>query len=417
MAFLVLLLFAPFAQGTMNSDTLRVPAFTAFAEPDPEALEISEQNGVTGWNNDRINIVWYGEIKTAGRLDVAVSIRLPENSTSRLQLSVAGQALVATVRGEGTKPVTVPCGSFQIPSPGYYSFTLTGLFKEGATFGDVDALLLNGPARKDAHFSLSTERAAPSVHLTFPIPQGAQAAWFYNEVTAKTDPIWSYYEACGFLRGYFGIQVNSPTKRRIIFSVWDSGKEATDRSKVAAEDRVQLVAKGEGVEVSAFGNEGTGLHSHLLYPWKTGDIYRFLVTAAPQGTSTTYSAYFYFPEKKRWNLIASFRAPKDGGYLHHLYSFNEDWDGANGQQRRLAEFGNQWIKTADNQWLELRKARFTHTSNDFTDRADRGAGVLGQRFYLSNGGFVSGALKCGVEITRPASGQPPTDIALPPLPH
>ena len=186
---------------------------------------------------------------------------------------------------------------------------------------------------------------------------------------------------------------------------------------MAAEDRVQLVAKGDGVEVSAFANEGTGQHSHLVYPWKTGNTYRFLVTAAPQGISTTYSAYFYFPEKKRWNLIASFRAPKDGGYLRHLYSFNEDWESANGQQRRLAEFGNQWIKTVDGQWIELLRARFTHTSNGYTDRTDRGAGVVGKRFYLANGGFVPGALKYGDEIMRPASGQPPTDIMLPPLPH
>ena len=42
----------------------------------------------------------------------------------------------------------------------------------------------------------------------------------------------TYYMACGWHRGYFGMQVNSPTERRIIFSVWDSGGEAVDRSKV-----------------------------------------------------------------------------------------------------------------------------------------------------------------------------------------
>jgi hypothetical protein len=234
-------------------------------------------------------------------------------------------------------------------------------------------------------------------------------------VTVKTDPIWSYYEACGFSRGYFGIQVNSLTERRIIFSVWDSGKEPTDRTKVAAEDRVLLVAKGDGVEASDFGNEGTGGHSHLVYPWKTGDTYRFLVFANPEDSSTVYSGYFYFPERKRWELIASFRAPKDGGYLRGLYSFNEDFEGANGQQQRLAEFGNQWIKTAGGDWSELVRARFTHTKNGYTDRLDRGAGVVGERFYLSNGGFSPGSLKYGDEITRPASGRRPSDIVLPPL--
>ncbi len=406
-----------FTYSAQSLNILVVPGYTAFAEPDSEALDFSEQNGITGWSHSNDKIVWYGEIKTPGRLDLALSVRVPGNSSSKLQLTVANQSLVATVHGDGSKTVTVPFGSATISSPGFYNFTITGLSKEASTFADVLGLLLSGPGANDAHFSMLGERAAPSVHLSYPIPDGAQVVWFYNEVTAKTDPIWSYYEACGFSRGYFGIQVNSPTERRIIFSVWDSGNEPTDRSKVSSEDRVQLVAKGDGVEASDFGNEGTGGHSHLVYPWKTGDTYRFLVTAKPENSSTVYTAYFYFPEKKQWGLIASFRAPKDGGYLHHLYSFNEDWDGANGQQRRLAEFGNQWIKTAGGEWSELLRARFTHTKNGYTDRLDRDGGLVNGRFYLSNGGFIPGSLEYGDEITRPASGKQPDDIALPPLPY
>ena len=415
-ALFALALFPVTAHGVETPDTLRVPAFTAFAEPDPEALEFSEQNGITGWTDAKTSVVWYGDVKTTGRLDLALSLRLPEGGVSNLQLTVDKQRLAATVHGGGAKPVTVSFGSVTISSPGLYTFTLTGLSRNGPTFGNIDALLLSGPARQDAHFSLIAERAAPSVHLTYAVPKDSQVAWFYNEVTVKTDPVWSYYEACGFSRGYFGIQVNSATERRIIFSVWDSGNEPTDRNKVAAEDRVHLVAKGDGVEASDFGNEGTGGHSHLVYPWKTGETYRFLVSATPEGSSTIYSGYFYFPERHRWELIASFRAPKDGGYLRSLYAFNEDFDGANGQQLRLAEFGNQWIKTAGGNWSELLKARFTHTKNGYTDRLDRDAGVVGKRFYLSNGGFIPGSLKYGDDITRPASGQQPSDIVLPPSP-
>jgi hypothetical protein len=39
---------------------------------------------------------------------------------------------------------------------------------------------------------------------------------------------------------------------------------------VSKDDQTQLLAKGEGVEASVFGHEGTGGHSHLVYPWKTG---------------------------------------------------------------------------------------------------------------------------------------------------
>jgi hypothetical protein len=221
---------------------------------------------------------------------------------------------------------------------------------------------------------------------------------------------------CGFNRGYFGIQVNSATERRIIFSVWDSGNEGVDRKKVAADDRVQLLAKGDGVVASDFGNEGTGGHSHLVYNWKTGDTYRFLLTAKPDGTHTTYCGYFFFPDKKAWGLIASFRAPNDGGWLKGLYSFNENFGGANGQKRRLSEFGNQWIKTSDGTWSELTTAHFTHDATGGKDRLDYAAGAVQDRFYLSNGGFVAEPIKSGDKIQRPATGKPPADIELPALP-
>ena len=187
------------------------------------------------------------------------------------------------------------------------------------------------------------------------------------------------------------MQVNSPTERRLIFSVWDSGSEAKDRAKVGDDDKVRLLAKGEGVFADSFGNEGTGGHSHLVYNWKTGHTYRFLVAAQPDGTATIYSGYFFFPEKHQWGLIARFRAPKDGSYLHGLYSFDEDFSSANGQKKRLAEFGPQWIKTADGTWTELTRAVFTHTGKD--SRTDYDAGAIGSRFYLTGGGFVDGNVK------------------------
>jgi hypothetical protein len=218
--------------------------------------------------------------------------------------------------------------------------------------------------------------------------------------------------ACGFRRGYFGIQVNSPTERRIIFSVWDSGNEAIDRNKVEAENRVQLLAKGDGVFTDSFGNEGTGGHSHLKYMWKTGDTYRFLVTAKPDGTHTVYTGWFWFPEKKAWGLIASFRAPKDGNYLRGLYSFNENFVGSNGDKQRLAEFGNQWIQTSDGKWTELTTARFTHDPTGKEDRKDYDAGTVkaNGRFFLSNGGFLPGTIQYGNTFSRPVGGKAPTDF-------
>ena len=224
--------------------------------------------------------------------------------------------------------------------------------------------------------------------------------------------------ACGFHRGYFGMQVNSPTERRIIFSVWDaaSGQNAKNRSTVEKENQTQLVAKGEGVTASVFGNEGTGGHSHLVYPWKKGQTQRFLLTAKPEGEATIYTGFWYHPDRKQWMLIASFRAPKDGHWLGGLYSFSENFGGSNGHLQRKALFGPQWIRLEDGTWQELTRATFSHDGTGKSDRLDRFMGVENGRFFLSQGGFVPGYTKFGDPFDRPATGTPPQDIKLPPVP-
>ena len=418
----VALTAAPFiSQGEDTPASLRVPAFTAYSEPGVEDVDVSPEQGLTGWTNAKDHIAWYGNIATAGTLNVAVSLRMPAKAVSWLRLTATAQSsgkrlIVSGIRevegGANGGPVTIDFGQVNILAPGYYRFALEGISKSQASFGDVDALLLSGPAAQNAHFNLRPEqRGAPSVHLSYPIPKDAQVQWFYNEVTAKTDPLWSYYMACGWHRGYFGMQVNSATERRIIFSAWDSGKEAVDRSKVVEDNKVKLLAKGAGVVAESFGNEGTGGHSHLVYNWKTGRTYRFLVAAQPDGAATIYTGWFFFPETQKWGIIARFRAPKDGSYLRGLYSFDEDFNSANGQRKRLAEFGRQWIKTAEGTWTELTTATFTHTGKD--SRTDYDAGAHGDRFYLTGGGFTDGSVKYRNSVQRPASGKPPIDTTLP----
>lgn len=392
--------------GLVIAQPLKVPAFTAYIEPNPNGASVSAKDGVTRWHDPEQHVVWFGKIATPGELKLSLSIKLPNDQTSNLKMTAAGKSFDLAVKGTGELQ-TIDVGTVTIASAGYQKFELIGVNKSGKTFPDIEALLLDGPARKDAHFNLVPRRNSASVHLGYPIPKDAQVEAFYNELTVRTEPLWSYYMACGFSRGYFGIQVNSPTERRIIFSVWDSGGEPIDRAKVKPEDRVQLLDKGEGVVAHDFGNEGTGGHSHMIYPWKKDQAYKFLVTSKVEGAHTTYTGYFFFPEKNAWGLIASFKAPKDGKHLRGLYSFNENFIGSNGQLRRLAEFANQWIRTTDGKWQELLTARFSHDPTGKNDRHDYGAGLIDGRFYLSNGGFVADDIKYGQEFKRPGGAKPP----------
>src|SRR5690606_38532364 len=126
------------------------------------------------------------------------------------------------------------------------------------------------------------------------------------------------------------------------------------------------------------------------------------------------TSWFFDPETKAWRLISSFRAPKDGSSLRGLYSFNEDFSGRNGDERRRCEFGNAWIRAAGGKWLPLLQASFSHDGHGKTERLDRAAGVADGRFFLANGGFVDestpGAVtKYGDLMTLPAAaGQPPS---------
>ncbi len=414
MHFTRFLLIGLFASTACFAAELRVPAFTAYTLPDAEGARISERRGVTRWTDPAISVNWYGQLQQTGELTARVALRLPKDATSKLRLTVGDQSREAIAKGAGDEsPVLADFGTFPITKAGYHRFALESLNPKGQPFGDLDALLLDGPALTGAHFNLKERRNAASVHLAYPVPRETNVAAFYCEVTAVDEPVTTFYMACGWHRGYLGMQVNSPSERRIIFSVWDSGGEAVDRNKVADENRVQLMGKGDGVYSGDFGNEGTGGHSHLKYPWKTGEVQRFIVTAQPTNqTFTIYSGYYFHPDSRKWMLISSWKAPKEGGWLRGLHSFSENFWGSTGHLRRKALYGNQWIRTDTGEWIELTTATFSHDDTGKSDRLDRFMGVENGQFFLSHGGFVEGFTKFGEKFTRPALGQPPAAVPM-----
>lgn len=393
-----------------------LPAIAAYAKPDERGIR-RDESGLRRWQAR--DLVWYVFIAHAGELSVRVELDAQDPSkpetkpdtkpqsqpgavptapklTGTLSLSAldaAGNQSSATLKldeaanaSDRIKPNSPTLCPLAISRAGYVRLTLHADGLESA--GLLRGLTLIGDAATDARASTVERRNAASVHLNYPLERGEAVEWFYGEVRAITDPIHSYYEVLGFHRGYFGIQVNSPTERRIIFSVWDAGGEKNDRNKVAADNRVKLLAKGDAVVAGDFGNEGTGGHSHLVYPWKTGETYKLLLGARVEGDATIYSAYFFFPERNDWGLIASFRAPRDAKLPHGLYAFNENFGGSNGDARRVCEFSNAWVRHPDGTWRELLEAKFTHDGHGKEQRRDYAAWARGPGFILSNGGFI-----------------------------
>lgn len=397
---------------------IRIPAATAYLDPDHNAARVSADGGISRWRGPETSITWFGQLQTLGTLNASVTLRLPPGTMSRLKLSIGEQSRDITVGGNAEDTVTADFGVFEIKNTRYHSFKLQSLNTAGQDNGGIQELVLVGTALENAHFNLKPRRNAASVHLSYPVPRDTQVSAFYCEMTGLEDPLWSYYMACGWHRGYFGMQVNSATERRIIFSVWDSGNEGIDRDKVADEDRVVLIDKGDDVFSGSFGNEGTGGHSHLKFQWKTGEKQRFLVTAEPVDTThTIFAGYYFRPDTKEWMLISSWKAPQEGRHLRGLYSFSENFIGRNGHVVRKALYGNQWIRDSAGTWLEITTAKFSHDATGKADRRDRFMGVEDGQFFLSHGGFISGYTEFGVPFERPPTNQSPASMKLPSLPQ
>ena len=411
-----LLLVIIFFTGQLLNAQVRIPAYSGYATPvetftdDESQSFFSEKNGVQHWTDPAQQLHYFFTAAAPGLLQIQLQVK-NAHTGNKLRLSLAGRSFVLRLPAAGKWQLTQAV-SVLLPAAGSYELVLSSLTAPGSSIADLQAIVLSGKLAQRIQFNKKARRNAASVHLRYDLPDTMNAVSFYTElmVPPGADNLYSYYMANGFARGYFGMQVNSAAERRVIFSVWDAGNEPAERSKVSADNRVQLMAKGNDVVAEDFGNEGTGGHSHWVYPWKAGTTYRFLVTALPDSASNSsfYSGYFFVPELQQWKLIAAFKAPKDGRYLHGLYSFVENFEGATGQLQRKALFGNQWIKTENGQWHELTSARFTYDATGKAgDRSDYGAGVENNAFFLWNGGFLPAAAQYDQTFQRPAGSLPP----------
>jgi hypothetical protein len=349
-----------------------------------------QKNGLSGWEDKNFSTRLYFYPQQTGMLSVRLKIKAPENS-SRIKIILDSSGKSFEIKVTPSKNVLIlRVGDFMIDSPRYHFLEIRGLSKNGKYFPAIESALLSGEAAKGVKFNTSEYRGAPSVHLLYEAPKDSIISWFYTEVNvpAGINAVNAYYETNGFADGYMGIQVNSDTERRFIFSVWSNYK--TDDPKQIPDDyAVKLVKKGENVYSGDFGNEGSGGHSHLVFPWKNGITYKLLVGAKAQGDHTIYTGYYFAPEIGSWKLIARWDKSKTGGkLLSGLYAFVENF-GPNGNDYFKADYGNQWVGTAAGNWIELTKSHLTTTASPLKHpRYDYGAGVENNCFYMFTGGFI-----------------------------
>lgn len=378
-----------------------------------KGAKISE-SGLENWTkSDQVCSVYF-KVALKGTLKLSLNL---SSKNSKITITIAGKSI--TIQSNGEPEIMV--GEWEIIKTGYVEVQLKGIEKQDPTFGLISSLGVSGSCiNTETAFVKNNEgnyfywgRRGPSVHLNYNTEGLGNIEWFYSEITVpeNNDVIGSYYMANGFKEGYFGMQVNSESERRILFSIW-SPFTTDDPSKIPADQKIILLKKGQDVYTGEFGNEGAGGQSYLKYNWKVNNTYKFLVGAKPNDFGfTVYSAYFFAPEENKWLLIASFKRPQTNTYLKGIYSFLENFDTQTGNVSREAKYNNQWAFDSQKGWIEINKITF---SADATARIgyrkDYAGGLKGQEFYLKNCGFFDDNVEIKTSFERPLkNGKPQID--------
>ncbi len=401
---------------TLNTSSSISLAANAYLYPSGDSTNgiILDEKGVHNWQNKQAFVKVFFLCRKKGMVDILVKLKSAKGN-SRLSVGLDNalnmRPIVVQISPEFK---TVHAGKFNITTTGYHSILIQATSKTGAYFPDIEAIETSGITPDSLAYNKSEYRGAASVHLRYPVPGDSAVKWFYSEVMVPKEvekSVNAYYETNGFNSGYMGIQINSLTERRFIFSIWSLYK-TDDPKQIPSDYAVNLKSKGKDVFTGEFGDEGSGGHSHLVYPWQAGKTYRLLNgIKSMAGDSTTYIAYFATPQDNyQWHLMSEWTQNKTDTKtgFRGLYSFVENF-GSNGNDYFKAYYGNQWVCTPAGTWIELTDAVFSTTASPQKhQRYDYGAGVEGKLFYMYSGGFKNtNNISAKEKISRPANGVAP----------
>ncbi len=216
---------------------------------------------------------------------------------------------------------------------------------------------------------------APAQHLWWNLEKAKDATCLYGEITVLATHTTIYYcganwhpgEAAG---GYCGIQHNSQTERRTIFSIWDTSP--TLHPKVTEAD--------PQTNAGRFGGEGEGGHTHMIWNWHEGETFQFFVSKQPGAEPDTTEARYYVYDRptRKWLHSATISCPNGGKKCvttlgGSMNSFLENFSGQNKSEPKLALY-RLWLGQSVTSMTFL-----THASGDGT------WGELHGSYFLAEG--------------------------------
>jgi hypothetical protein len=220
-------------------------------------------------------------------------------------------------------------------------------------------------------------RYAAAQHLWWNLDGVKDADCLYGEIQVLATHPGIYY--CGAnwhpgepAGGYCGIQHNGPNERRTILSIWDTARDL----------HPQVTEADSHTIFNRFGGEGTGAHTHMIWPWQTEETFRFFVKKWPGKQPDTTEACFYVHDgnRKKWLPVATITSPNGGKlsvatFAGGLNSFLENFTGKDRDEPKLALY-RLWLGTSaeklkcltratgDGKWGELHDAYFLAEGSD-----------------------------------------------------
>jgi len=369
------------------------------------------QQGIASWQDSKT--VWDVFVCLAQPGKFLVSLEGNASRPSVLSVSINGQNKQVGISPEVFIDQKVGLFDFET---GYNKISIQGISGQ-VNYPNLKEIRLHTQQPITSYFVRDNTdnryywgRRGPSVHLSFTPPDQTDIAYYYTELTVPSgaDIVGSYFMANGFAQGYFGIQVNSPVERRVLFSVW-SPYQTDDPNQIPEQYRIKLLAKGPEVYTGMFGNEGSGGQSYLVFPWKSGVKYSFLSSAHPDGQGHTVFTAYFRESNGPWQLIASFLRPMTDTWYTNPHAFLENFEDHQGYLSREVNYNTPWVFTTDQRWIPLTQAKFT--TDDIGRRQyrlDFLGGIRDNRFFLKNGGFFQGTVLPDTFFDLPVNNQAPS---------
>ncbi|MDR1755436.1 MAG: DUF5077 domain-containing protein [Culturomica sp.] len=352
---------------------------------------------------------------------ITLFFHISQQETIQLALRAKGHAQLKLQVEEQTFPVvldsdeytTVSIGSVKIAKAGYVRIDLHSTSKEisGSTFGEISDLIVTnrkGELTFVKSLPAKSGRMGPSLFLNYQLPERTE--WFYSEITVPQEGERQacYYAANGFDCGYVGLYMSAPSRRVVMFNVWNPDQKPSERVR-SSKGNLRLLRKdGEVIQEASL--QQTEESCKLPYNWQAGETYRFLTRIYPDESGhAIYSAYFYHPEKEKWVLMGSYLRLQ--AYTGYTYGFSmlKNTSPELGYKPREMQVNRVWALAPEGEWEEVTQAVFaTDIPYLSKNRLDYKGGVneANNSLFLKGGGFFDDFTPEGTLLHRKPAEQP-----------